>query len=256
MKRQRRTSRTTVVTMALAVLLGSAACREAVGRAQVHDPVPAGTSARSRGTGRNALLQHPARRSALPRGRRRWRHRALITVLEDRAGSVRHRGAARAWPEARVVEEREWKDGEIVEVSRNFYARCKETNDVYYFGEDVDIYEDGVVVSHDGAWLAGGQGSRGAPGTDHARAPSCSARGTSRSRRRPSREDRAEHVRMGLTVKTPAGTFEELRRGRGDDPAGARRSEHQALLPRDRARHGRRHHAGGVSTSRPTTTAG
>ena len=56
---------------------------------------------------------------------------------------------------ARVVEEREWKDGELVEVSRNFYARCVQTSDIFYFGEDVDIYEDGVIVSHDGAWLAG-----------------------------------------------------------------------------------------------------
>jgi hypothetical protein len=105
---------------------------------------------------------------------------------------------------ARVVEEREWKDGALVEVSRNFYARCKETNDVYYFGEDVDIYEDGVVVSHDGAWLAGQGGALPGlimPGTFllgsryfQERAPGVA-------------EDRAEHVRMGLTVKTPAGTF-------------------------------------------------
>ena len=56
---------------------------------------------------------------------------------------------------ARVVEEREWKDGKLVEVSRNYYARCAQTSDIYYFGEDVDIYENGVVVSHDGTWLAG-----------------------------------------------------------------------------------------------------
>ena len=27
-------------------------------------------------------------------------------------------------------------------------------NDVFYFGEDVDIFENGTI-SHDGAWLAG-----------------------------------------------------------------------------------------------------
>lgn len=56
--------------------------------------------------------------------------------------------------ETRVVEERESQDGELVEVSRNFFAICVETNSVFYFGEDTDIYEDGVIVSHEGAWRA------------------------------------------------------------------------------------------------------
>ena len=55
----------------------------------------------------------------------------------------------------RVIEEREWIDGELFEVSRNFYAICKETNDVYYFGEDVDFYEDGEIVDHHGEWRVG-----------------------------------------------------------------------------------------------------
>lgn len=57
--------------------------------------------------------------------------------------------------ETRVVEERESEDGELVEISRNYFAVCKPTNDVFYFGEDVDDYEDGQIVSHEGAWLAG-----------------------------------------------------------------------------------------------------
>lgn len=60
----------------------------------------------------------------------------------------------------RVVEERETKDGEIIEVSRNYFAIDKTTKDVYYFGEDVDIYKKGKVVSHDGAWLSGVNGAR------------------------------------------------------------------------------------------------
>lgn len=55
----------------------------------------------------------------------------------------------------RVVEERETEDGELVEVSRNFFVICRETGDVWYFGEDVDDYEDGEVVGHGGAWRAG-----------------------------------------------------------------------------------------------------
>lgn len=62
--------------------------------------------------------------------------------------------------ETRVVEERETKNGKIIEISRNFFAISKRTNSVYYFGEEVDIYEDGKVVSHDGAWLSGVKGAK------------------------------------------------------------------------------------------------
>jgi hypothetical protein len=57
--------------------------------------------------------------------------------------------------ETRVIEEREFLNGELVEISRNFFAMAAETSDVFYFGEDVDYYEDGEVVRHDGEWRAG-----------------------------------------------------------------------------------------------------
>ena len=57
--------------------------------------------------------------------------------------------------QTRVVEERETEDGELLEVSRNFFAICDETNSVFYFGEEVDDYENGAIVGHGGAWLAG-----------------------------------------------------------------------------------------------------
>ena len=61
--------------------------------------------------------------------------------------------------ETRVSEERETRDGELAEVSRNFLAICEQTNSVFYFGEDIDIFEDGEVVSHEGSWRAGENGS-------------------------------------------------------------------------------------------------
>ena len=42
--------------------------------------------------------------------------------------------------ETRVVEEKETEGGNIVEVSRNYFAICKPTNNAIYFGEDVDMY--------------------------------------------------------------------------------------------------------------------
>jgi hypothetical protein len=60
----------------------------------------------------------------------------------------------------RVLEEREERGGQPREVSRNYFAIDKSTNDVYYFGEDVDEYKDGKVVAHEGAWLAGVNGAK------------------------------------------------------------------------------------------------
>ncbi len=60
----------------------------------------------------------------------------------------------------RVYLEVESEDGELVEISRNFVAICRETGDVWYFGEDVDDYEDGEIVGHEGAWRAGVDGAQ------------------------------------------------------------------------------------------------
>src|SRR5918992_1186396 len=109
--------------------------------------------------------------------------------------------------ETRVVEERETEGGDLIEVSRNYFAICRPTNDAIYFGEDVDMYENGEIVSHEGAWLAGQNGAKAgmimpdkvevglkynqeiAPGVA---------------------EDRAEIVSVNDTLDTPAGTFEQV----------------------------------------------
>ncbi len=108
--------------------------------------------------------------------------------------------------ECRVVEEYETEDGELVEISRNYFAQCVETGSVFYFGEDVDIYEDGEIVSHDGAWLAGVDGAE----------PGIIMPGTVLVGSRYFQEvaegialDRAEHEALGVTVETEAGTFED-----------------------------------------------
>jgi len=42
----------------------------------------------------------------------------------------------------RVMEEREWVEDELAEVSRNFLNQCPNTQDIYYWGEDVCVSED------------------------------------------------------------------------------------------------------------------
>jgi uncharacterized membrane protein YkoI len=107
--------------------------------------------------------------------------------------------------ETRVVEEREEKGGVLVEVSRNYFAISKRSNCVYYFGEDVDIYVDGKVARHDGAWHSGVDGARFGlmmPGTPllGARYHQEVAPGVAM--------DRAEVTTLDARVTTPAGVFE------------------------------------------------
>ena len=144
-------------------------------------------------TGRNRyFVLEPGYRLVLEDGE----NRLVITVLNE-TKSV-------DGVETRVVEERESKNGELVEVSRNYFAISKRTNSVYYFGEDVDEYRSGRVKSHPGGWLAGLKNARFGlimPGENllNARyyqeiAPDVAL-------------DRAEIVSLRERVKTPAGEF-------------------------------------------------
>ena len=93
-----------------------------------------------------------------------------ITVL-DATETFNFGGGQRVT--TRVVEEVEWVDtnangvidspGELIEVSRNYFAQTTEQGTVCYFGENVDIYENGRVVSNEGAWRADGR--KGLPGS-------------------------------------------------------------------------------------------
>ena len=108
--------------------------------------------------------------------------------------------------ETRIVEERETNKGELVEISRNFFAISKRTNNVYYFGEEVDIYEHGKLAKHDGAWQSGSNGAKFGlmmPGTAllgaryyQELAPKVAM-------------DRAEVVGLNEAVSSPAGNFKD-----------------------------------------------
>jgi hypothetical protein len=109
--------------------------------------------------------------------------------------------------ETRIVEERESENGELVEISRNYFAVCKPANDVFYFGEDVDDYEDGEIVRHEGAWLAGANGSKAGmimPGKVEVGLKYYQeiAQGVA--------EDRAEIIAVNDTLDTPAGNFQNV----------------------------------------------
>jgi hypothetical protein len=106
---------------------------------------------------------------------------------------------------AGVLEERETKNGQLVEVSRNFFATDKNTGDVYYFGEDVDNYKHGKIVSHESAWRAGVQGARF--GLMIPARPIVGQKFFQEIAPKVAM-DRVEVVSIDETVKTPAGSFE------------------------------------------------
>ncbi len=107
----------------------------------------------------------------------------------------------------RVLEERESEDGDLVEVSRNFLAVCRETGDVWYFGEDVDDIEDGEIVGHAGTWRAGVDGAQ--PGILMPGSPMIGARFFEEIAPGIA-EDQSEILSMDQTVIVPAGTFENV----------------------------------------------
>ena len=57
-----------------------------------------------------------------------------------------------------VLEAREFIDGELYEIARNFYVEASDGT-VCYFGEFVEFYENGVVINNDGSWRAGDEGA-------------------------------------------------------------------------------------------------
>ena len=59
----------------------------------------------------------------------------------------------------RVVEEREFLDGVLSEVTWNYHVQAPDGS-ICYYGEDVDVYTD-AGITHEGAWCPGGDNQPG-----------------------------------------------------------------------------------------------
>jgi len=114
-----------------------------------------------------------------------------------------------------VIEEYESKDGQVVEVSRNFFAQAQDGT-VCYFGEEVDMFDGaGNVASHSGSWRAGEDGNL--PGVFMP--PSLEVGQAFQQEIAPGiAEDQSKVIALGERTDVPAGTFEDTATLRDGSP--------------------------------------
>ena len=168
-------------------------------------------------TGKNAyFVLEPGFQSVLEDGD----ERLVITVLDQ---TKKVDGV-----ETRIVEERETKGGALVEVSRNFFAISKRSGNVYYFGEEVDIYKDGKITSHEGAWLSGEKGAKF--GLMIPAVPLLGARYHQEVAPAVAL-DRAEIVGVNETAKVAAGEFKNCLKVKESTPLEPGHIEHKLYAP-------------------------
>ena len=138
-------------------------------------------------------------------------------ILEGMEGGAKFRVERTAKPDLRktfkvgeqivetlVFEDRAYEDGKLIEVALDYFAQ-DDTGTVFYLGEDVDEYEDGKIIGHEGSWLYGKDTP--APGVIFAAKPAVGQKWRTED---VSDEigEKNEIVSITETVKTPGGTFE------------------------------------------------
>jgi hypothetical protein len=143
----------------------------------------------------------------------------VITVLDEtkKIGNT----------ETRVVEENESVNGQTVEISRNYFAFCQQTNSIFYFGEEVDNYKNGKIINHEGAWLAEGKNK---PGLMMAGQPEVGYRYYQEMAPGVAM-DRAEIIGTTENLKTPAGDFTNCLKIEETTPLSPKEKEYKIYAP-------------------------
>ncbi|MHA7224226.1 hypothetical protein ACX80S_18245 [Arthrobacter sp. RHLT1-20] len=97
---------------------------------------------------------------ALPVGKK-------LTYETTEQGKVTERVEIEILPETMTIEgvetvvylDKEYKNGQLVEETRDYLAQHK-NGDVWYFGEDVDNYWNGMLLNHSGSFLHAKDGAK------------------------------------------------------------------------------------------------
>lgn len=110
--------------------------------------------------------------------------------------------------QATIMHDVVYLDGELVEETYDWFAQDKHGN-VWYLGEDVDNYEDGVLKDHDGAWEAGVDGAL--PGIVMFANPANHIGETMRQEYYAGNaEDQADILSATKQITVPVGSFENV----------------------------------------------
>ena len=140
---------------------------------------------------------------ALPRGKK------LVYEATNRGGSERIE--IEILKDTKIIEgietviylDREFKNGQLVEETRDYLAQHK-SGDVWYFGEDVSNYADGTLKDHSGSFLHGKDGAKAGIWMKAEQRVGDSYR---QEYYRGHAEDMRDIVETGLSVSTEMGTF-------------------------------------------------
>ncbi len=107
---------------------------------------------------------------------------------------------------ATILHDMVFVDDELAEDTHDWFAQDKEGN-VWYLGEEVDNYEDGVLINHAGAWEWGVDGAL--PGIIMWADPAAHIGESYRQEYLPGQaEDMGQVLSVGESVTVPFGSFD------------------------------------------------
>src|SRR5262245_10820583 len=137
------------------------------------------------------------------------------TVVELFRADTRDFVVGAATVKCRALQETEFEDGELAEISVNWFAQSDDGG-VWYFGEVVDEYDEGAVSGHGGSWLVGGPGGGDPAETMTVASPALVMPGNAEVGDEFRPEDLPDGsvevgtvARLGRKVRTPAGMFDD-----------------------------------------------
>lgn len=130
-----------------------------------------------------------------------------------------------------IYRDRVYIDGQLVEDTRDYLAQ-HQNGDVWYFGEEVDNYEDGTLVDHAGSFIAGVNGAQPGIWIKGTHVPGDSYR---QEYAPGEAEDMRDVVAVDLTLTTKRGTYRGCVQMYDWTPLDPESREYKYYCPEDRA---------------------
>lgn len=118
--------------------------------------------------------------------------------------------------------------GQIHEITRDYLAQNIKTGDVWYFGEEVDNYENGKIKDHAGTFI---HGKDGAKAGIWMKAEQRVGDSYQQEYYKGEAEDMRDTVEVGIVVKTKLGTFNDCVKVYDWTPLDPKSREHKYYCP-------------------------